>query len=322
MSKIENFLRLFPLSFRKLLENSMLELEKVREIRIRAEKPLLIKIEMEEWTISSEGRLSKNYGRGVRISLPEVLEILEYLCGSSIYAYEEELKKGYLTVQGGHRIGVCGSVTMEKNLVKTFRYVSSLNIRMAHEIKGAADDIYPYLHENNCFYNTLLISGPGLGKTTLLRDIVRQASGHGRQHVCVIDERSEIAGCYMGLMQNDLGMRTDVLDNCLKAEGMMMAVRAMGPDIVAVDEIGSAEDVQAIRSVLRCGCRMIATVHGETMEDIEQKPALDTLLKERVFERYILLGRKEVPTSASTARAFADCIQKTVLDGTGQVIAL
>lgn len=321
MNKTENFLRLFPLSFRRLLENASLELEKVREIRIRAEKPLLIKIELEEWTISQEGRLSQNYGRGVRISLPEVLEILEYLCGSSIYAYEEELKKGYLTVQGGHRIGVCGSVTMEKNLVKTFRYVSSLNIRMAHEIKGAADGIYPYLHESGCFYNTLLISGPGLGKTTLLRDIVRQASNYGGQHVCVIDERSEIAGCYMGLMQNDLGMRTDVLDNCLKAEGMMMAVRAMGPDIVAVDEIGSIEDVQAIRTVLRCGCRIIATVHGETMADIKQKPALGMLLKEQVFERYILLGRKDSQAPPET-KAFADCIQRTVLDGTEQVIVL
>ncbi|MFT3985635.1 MAG: stage III sporulation protein AA [Lachnospiraceae bacterium] len=322
MSKTENFLRLFPLSFRKILENASLELDKVREIRIRAEKPLLIKIGLEEWTISQEGHLSKNYGRGIRISLPEVLEILEYLCGSSIYAYEEELKKGYLTVQGGHRIGVCGSVTTEKSLVKTFRYVSSLNIRMAHEIKGAADDIYQYLHENSCFYNTLLISGPGLGKTTLLRDIVRQASGHGGQHVCVIDERSEIAGCYMGLMQNDLGMRTDVLDNCLKAEGMMMAVRAMGPDIVAVDEIGSIEDVQAIRTVLRCGCRIIATVHGETMEDLKQKPALGMLLKEQVFERYVLLGRKSAGISLTGTEAFADCIQKTVLDSAEQVIAL
>ena len=106
MDKTENFLRLFPLSFRKLLENASLELEKVREIRIRAEKPLLIKIELEEWTISQEGRLSQNYGRGVRISLPEVLEILEYLCGSSIYAYEEEPRKNLsLCVQLKHPHG-------------------------------------------------------------------------------------------------------------------------------------------------------------------------------------------------------------------------
>ncbi len=292
MNHKEQFLQLFPVWFRKLMSTAANRLGQLREIRVRAGRPVILKLNGKEWTILPDGSLSENFEKGVCISMREIFEMLEYLCGSSMYAYEEELKRGYLTVPGGHRIGIGGSVATECDSIKTFRYVSSMNIRIAHEIKGVADQIYPYLQSGKDFYNTLLISGPGLGKTTLLRDIVRQASEYGRFQVCVIDERSEVAGCYMGCIQNDLGPRTDVLDNCQKSEGMILAVRAMSPDIIAVDEIGSMQDTQAIRTVVRCGCRLIATVHGEDMEDIKNRPAMEALVQERVFDRYIVFEKR------------------------------
>ena len=316
MDRKQNFLCLFPLHIRELLTAANLDFESLREIRLRAGQPILLMTGQGEWTILRDGSLSANYRYGVRIPMAELSEILDYLCGSSVYAYEEELKKGYLTVPGGHRIGLGGSVSLENGLVKTYRYISSMNIRVAHEIKGAADWVYPYLHtDSSQFYNTLIISAPGLGKTTLLRDIVRHASNEGFQ-VCVIDERSEVAGCYMGLAQNDLGLRTDVLDNCRKAEGMMMAVRTMSPAVIAVDEIGSVEDVQAVRAVLRSGCSIVATVHGEAVEDIRKKPAMSALIEERVFERCIVLRCAESKKEKDGSSCFHG-IQRTVLDAEG-----
>lgn len=317
MDRKKNFLCLFPLRMRELLMSAGLDFDELREIRLRAGQPILLTTDKGEWTILQDGRLSVNYRNGIRISMTELSEVLDYLCGSSIYAYEEELKKGYLTVQGGHRIGLGGSVSLENGLVKTYRYISSMNIRVAHEIKGAADWVYPYLHDGRKhFYNTLIISAPGLGKTTLLRDIVRHAS-NGEFQVCVIDERSEVAGCYMGLAQNDLGLRTDVLDNCRKAEGMMMAVRAMSPSVIAADEIGSVEDVQAVRTVLRCGCSIVATVHGESVEDIRKKPAMSALIEEHVFARFIVLRYEK---NNNDRGSFLKKIKKTVLDADSAVI--
>lgn len=316
MDRKKNFLCLFPLHMRELLMNAGLDFENLREIRLRAEQPILLATAQGERTIVQNGRLSANYQDGIRISMTELSEVLDYLCGSSVYAYEEELKKGYLTVQGGHRVGLCGSVSLENGQVKTYRYISSMNIRVAHEIKGAADWVYPYLHAGrNYFYNTLIISAPGLGKTTLLRDIVRQASNEKFQ-VCVVDERSEVAGCYMGLAQNDLGLRTDVLDNCRKAEGMMMAVRAMSPAVIAADEIGGVEDVQAIRTVLRCGCSIVATVHGESVEDIRKRPAMSALIEEHVFTRYVVLCCRNQNKKIQRTVLDADlAVIKDILDG-------
>lgn len=154
----------------------------------------------------------------------------------------------------------------------------------------------PYLWEDGRFLHTLIVSAPGCGKTTMLRDIIRQISDGESPYpgltVGVVDERSEIAGCYLGVAQNDVGIRTDVLDCCPKAEGMMMLIRAMSPDVVAVDEIGTGEDIRAIESVVNCGCKLLATVHGNSMEDMKQKPLLNRLVESHVFERYIVLDAK------------------------------
>ena len=146
-------------------------------------------------------------------------------------------------------------------------------------------------------YHTLIISPPRCGKTTLLRDLIRQISDGNKWvkgcTVGVVDERSELAGCYRGIPQNQMGMRTDVLDGCPKADGMLMLVRSMSPQVVAVDEIGAPEDVEAIKYAMHCGCKMIATVHGETLDEIQRKPLFEQLIKEQCFDRYIVLKNEK-----------------------------
>jgi stage III sporulation protein AA len=167
---------------------------------------------------------------------------------------------------------------------------------LAHQVKGCADRVLPYVinRQGSGIYHTLIISPPRCGKTTLLRDIIRQLSNGNKymagMSIGVVDERSEIGACYMGAPQNELGIRTDILDCCPKAMGMMMLIRSMSPQIIAVDEIGSKEDLEAIDYVIGCGCKLIATVHGSSIEDIRSKPTLCDLVKKKLFERYIILN--------------------------------
>ena len=178
--------------------------------------------------------------------------------------------------------------------MKNLKYISSVNVRISHEILGCADAVFPYITRQKGLCHTLIVSPPGCGKTTLLRDLIRQAST-GNQYikgrsVGVVDERSEIGGCYMGVAQNHLGIRTDVLDGCPKAEGMIMLIRSMRPEILAVDEIGAAEDVHAIEYAMHCGCKMLATVHSQSVEELKKRPLFGQMIAERRFERYIVLG--------------------------------
>ncbi len=182
-------------------------------------------------------------------------ETLEYVSGYSLYAYEDEIRQGFLSVQGGHRVGVTGKVILDGNRIRGMKYISCINVRLAHEIKGCAesDALYP---DKRQIMHTLIVSPPRCGKTTLLRDIIRQMSnGWGNISgvtVGVVDERSELAGCYEGIPQNDLGMRTDILDGCPKAEGSD-ADSFNVPVVVAVDELGKEEDFKAVESVIHCG---------------------------------------------------------------------
>lgn len=223
--------------------------------------------------------------------------MLEYISGYSLYAFEEEIRQGFLTIVGGHRVGIAGKTILDGNKIKSLKYISYINLRLSHQIKGCASPILPYIIKNRQICHTLIISPPRCGKTTLLRDLIRQVSNGNRYmpgvSVGVVDERSEIAGSYQGIPQNDLGIRTDVLDCCPKAEGMMMLIRSMSPEVVAVDELGDYEDIHAIESVIHCGCKLFATVHGSSIEDIKRKPLLQRLMQEKVFERYIVLYKKD-----------------------------
>ena len=221
---------------------------------------------------------------------------MEYISNYSLYAYENELRQGFLTIEGGHRVGVSGKIVSEKGKVKNFQYISSINIRVCHEIKGCADLLFPAILEENQVVHTMIISPPGRGKTTLLRDIIRQVSDGNNYvkgtNVGVVDERSEIGGCYLGVPQNHIGKRTDILDNCPKAEGMMMLIRSMNPQILAVDEIGSSQDVEAVSYAMHSGVTMLATVHGHSLDEIRQKPGIKRLLEAHTFKRFIVISKE------------------------------
>jgi len=228
------------------------------------------------------------------VTLREIRETMEFVGKYSLYAYEDELKQGFLTLRGGHRVGVTGRVVTEADKVKNIRHISCINVRLSHEIKGCGDKVLPYLYNGKGILHTLIISPPRCGKTTLLRDLVRQISNGSLRFrgytVGVVDERSEIGGCFQGVPSNDIGLRTDIMDACPKAEGMMMLVRSMAPEVLAVDEIGRQEDIDAMETALFCGCRLLATVHGSSLEDIQSKPLFRRLMETCVFERYIVLG--------------------------------
>lgn len=288
---------LFSARIRNLFSRGSLDMGKLQEVRMRAGNPLLLRYCGNEFTLTENGELETDMSRGCVIAKEELNETLEYISGYSLYAFDEEMKQGFITVAGGHRVGVAGKIVMEDGKIQCIRHISCINIRLSHQILGCADLVLPYLVNKKELCHTLIISPPRCGKTTLLRDIIRQVSNGNEflsgRNVGVVDERSELAGCYQGIPQNDLGIRTDVLDCCSKSEGMMMLLRSMSPQVIAVDEIGSSEDGYALENVFHCGCRLIATVHGTSVEDIRRKPLLQRLVQEHMFERYVVLCGRE-----------------------------
>ena len=284
----ENIQNLFAGNIRKLLIEARPDYEKLYEIRLRVGRPLFLVY------AGGERFLQIKRGEPYFVTRQDLKETLEYVCGYSLYAYEDEIRQGYISVQGGHRVGVTGKVLLNGDRIRGMKYISCINVRLAHQLPGCADVVMPYIQSRDHISHTLIVSPPRCGKTTLLRDVIRQLS-NGREGipgvtVGVVDERSELAGSWQGVPQNDLGMRTDILDACPKAEGMQMLVRSMSPDVVAVDELGKEEDFRAVESVIHCGCRLIATAHGNSVEDILNQPFFQKLKKMEIFEKYIVLA--------------------------------
>ena len=286
----EQIIRVLPKSVQRVIEQRGIRFDKLQEIRLRAGQPLFL-------IYAGNEIMPEPGGKYYAVTKEDVRESLEYISHYSLYAYENEMKQGFITIEGGHRVGMTGKVIIEKEKVKNMKHISSINIRVSHEITGCADEILPYIVHNKQIYHTLIVSPPRCGKTTLLRDLIRQISD-GNEYVrgCtvgVVDERSEIGGCYKGVPQNQVGKRTDVLDCCPKAEGMIMLIRSMAPQVIAVDEIGSGEEIHALEYALHCGCKILATVHGSSMEELRKKPLFEQMIQGKRFERYVVLSNRE-----------------------------
>ena len=299
--KQKQIMNILSRDVRGVLEKEPLQFEKLQEIRLRVGHPVIVFYQ------------GKEIIKPQTVTEKTIKETLDFVSNYSLYAYENELKQGFITVEGGHRVGMAGQVIIENGRVKNLKQISSLNIRVSHEILGCADKILPYITYNKQLYHTMIISPPRCGKTTLLRDLIRQISDGNKWvkgcTVGVVDERSELAGCYHGIPQNHMGMRTDVLDGCPKADGMLMLIRSMSPQVVAVDEIGAPEDVQAIKYAMHCGCKMLTTVHGESIDEIRKKPLFEQLLREQCFERYVILRNgKEIGETAEIYNKYGDAI--------------
>jgi stage III sporulation protein AA len=299
-----------PTSLRHLLEKlPRQEWSETEEIRVRRDRPL-------EWIgcgvsrfITEDGRWTDDPRLAYRPGKDECLSLLDLLTRHSLYSYEEELRRGFITAAGGHRVGLTGKAVLENGSVRLLRDISGFNIRLARERPGAALPVLPYLYDplEKELAHTLIISPPQQGKTTLLRDLARLISTGGwnaggspakGRKVGIVDERSEVAGCMDGVPKYNVGPRTDVLDGCPKAEGMMMMIRSMSPEVLIVDEIGRPEDAVAIEEALHAGIRVIATAHGRGPEDAARRPVLRELMRAQVFKRFV------VPRRTGTGSSF------------------
>jgi stage III sporulation protein AA len=311
----EQISRLFPRKIREALYSCGLNFEKLCAIRIRAEKPLIFCMEDGELFLNQQNRLTDNITEAICISAEDIREIMGFVSNHSMYAFDEELKQGYITISGGHRIGIVGNTILEQGRLSGVRYISCINVRIAHQIRGCGSQCLPYLYEQGSLQNTLIVSGCSRGKTTILRDLIRQISNGTAQHagvtVGVVDERSEIAASCKGVPQNDIGLRTDILDGCPKALGMMLLIRSMAPAVIAVDELGEQEDLEAVRAALSCGSRLLATIHASTYQELRSRPLMEKLLGEHRITRLIFL-RAEGPPGRI----------KKICDGEGGEIAL
>jgi len=293
-------LSVLPLNLRKIITGVRPEiLCRVEEIRIRVLRPLMLGLDSGDAMLADGGALTENLQKAYMVGEEEVERCLQLISGSSIYALEEEIRNGFITISGGHRVGLTGKAVLDQGKVKTLKYFSGINIRISREITGSARSLMPRIidREGGTIHHTMIFSPPRCGKTTVLRDAVRMISdgapecGLPGQAVGLVDERSEIAGCYRGIPRRNIGIRTDVLDGCPKAEGMIMLLRSMGPSVIATDEIGRIEDVRALEEVLNAGVRVIFTVHGSSLEELAVRPALNYLFRLNMIDRYVLLGR-------------------------------
>jgi len=300
----QSLLELFPVSLRCVLEKIPGHvLDTLEEVRIRENRPLEISYGSKSVFVREDGSLSENYRKAFVPRREECRALLERVTNHSLYAVEEELRRGFVTVPGGHRIGLAGRVVLDNGNVSHLRDIAGFNVRMARARIGFGGQVLPGLldPEARTIRHTLIVSPPQQGKTTLIRDLARcissgewhhpaAASWAGRK-VGVVDERSEIAASERGVPTFDLGPRCDVLDACPKAEGIMMMVRSLSPEVIAVDEIGRPEDAAALNEAIHAGVRVLATAHAADLADVFARPVLAQLAASGVFGRYVLLTR-------------------------------
>lgn len=279
----KEILDILPIEIKNEMK-SIIRLNKLQEVRIKVNKPLIFQVGSEE--------IIKTY----KPTFEDVKFVLQKISNYSIYAFEEEIKQGYITIRGGHRVGLCGNCVIQNEGIKTIKDIASLNIRVCREVIDCSANIMPYIIKKDSIKNTIIISPPKCGKTTLLRDITRHISEGIKnsdfkgKKVCVIDERSELGGCYNGIPQMDIGFRTDILDNCPKSQGIMLAIRSMSPDVIVCDEIGTKKDMESLLMALNCGVSIITTIHGNDVEDLYKRAVFRELIENRVFSVAIVLS--------------------------------
>lgn len=279
----DNVIKILPIKIRDIISKKLNSII-VYEIRMKAQKPVVI--------YSDRGEEILDYVTDIN----DINLCISKISDFSLYAYESDIKQGFITIKGGCRVGIAGECVIDSGNIKTIRNISSINIRISREVLGCSNYLMKYICDGQRVYNTIIISPPKCGKTTMLRDIARNISDGMSQiylkgkKVSIIDERSEIAACYLGVPQCSVGLRTDVLDNCLKKEGLLMAVRSLSPDVIICDEIGTKDDVDALYTAFNSGVKIITTLHGYSIDDLIKRTVFKELLEGNVIERAVILS--------------------------------
>ncbi len=285
-----------------LMKMDIEKLDNLQEIRMRAGNPLMVFYRNKDLFVTVYGEMSANIGEAYFVAQNEIIKSLELMSENSVYAFQDEIRSGYLTLRGGHRVGLSGRVIVQEGQIRNIKDFNSLNIRVAKEIHGCSSKLISFIIKNsNDIYNTLIIGPPQSGKTTILRDAARFLSNGNEGtdfkglKIGIVDERSEIAACSKGIPQNDVGFRTDVMDGCPKALGMEMLLRSMSPNIIVTDEIGTQGDREAIMKVLNSGVKIIVSAHGYNISELKMREELLALIRSNTFERYIVLSSSNGP---------------------------
>ncbi|MFC6332390.1 stage III sporulation protein AA [Paenibacillus septentrionalis] len=297
---LEHIVHILPYELKSIVYQLSQDIkDSLEEIRIRENRPLEISHRGSFHYVTEQGGAVHDSRQAYHPTQEQCRKLLERITNYSLYAMEEELRRGYITIAGGHRIGIAGRTILEGGIVRGIRDIGGFNIRIAREVVGASKQLLPKLFGGpaGSLQSTLIISPPQQGKTTILRDLARAISyGEARKpamKVAIVDERSEIAACVKGIPSFDVGPRTDVMDACPKAEGMMMLLRSMSPEVIIVDEIGRVEDAVAIREAAHCGVKVIATAHAFNVEEVLGRSEIKSLIAEKAFSSIVELKRNE-----------------------------
>ncbi len=273
---------------------SKLPYDRLNEIRLRLGKRVVVSLKAKKYYLSASGLTSKEQD-AIIVSQDMLYEVIKRACEHSMYAVNNQLRQGFITVLGGIRLGISGEVVFENGNIKTIKNFTSVNIRLPHQIKDCSLNAFCYVVQDE-FVNTLIVSPPGCGKTTLIRDLLYQLSHQNYcYNVLLVDERCEIANCYNGEPQLDVGNFTDVYSCCNKLYGFESGIRSMCPDIIATDELASQKDLQALEYVANCGVKVLSSVHAKDIDDLKTKPYFESILKNKIFKRYIVLSNKNGP---------------------------
>lgn len=265
------------------VERLLMSGSQVEEVRLRTGRPAQV--------ISSSGEYIEEAPPFTR---EDASDLLERLCRHSVYAREDELRLGFITLDGGARVGVCGRPVVENGRIRRMTDVTSFNFRLTREAVGCAESVMDFVLENGRPVSTLIAAPPAGGKTTLLRDMARCLSNgicSKPFNVALLDERGELAGQIDGVPSFDVGLRTDVMEFAPKAEAIGIIVRTMNPDVILTDEIGGYGDAEALEEAARCGAAVIASAHASGCDELKRRPALQKTISSGVFKRILLLRR-------------------------------
>lgn len=298
---IRDILKYLSLNVRSIVssQNEIL-LDKIYEIRIRIGNPIEVKTTTGKFFLSNNVKSQLFNNTFYKIKKNDIISTVSLLTLNSIHAFEEEIQKGYITIEGGNRVGLCGDCIYKNNKFTGYKNITSINIRIAKDYINCSNEVMKYIIKNrNSVYNTLIAGPPLCGKTTCIRDLARKLSNGILKpyfegvDITVLDERGEIGAVYNGVPQMNIGCRTDILSYCMKKEGYIISIRALSPKIIISDELGSKDDFEIIQYAQKSGVNVISTAHCNNIDDLNNNIYLKTIIESKIIERIIILDSQK-----------------------------